>query len=243
MDTDTRIIVGEAVRIVEAAGPGAAFSTARLARLAAERACSQIDVNGLDLFDIDYEIRERLEDAGMVLDSLHHFGRIEGVPYCLDFIVRRRPPKGHAWAPNTLDGLESLFFSIGGFHQGRHEVAVVRDGGRWRSVIDSWGAGRMSIGAGRTGSRGAHGHRGGFRGIRSLFPKQLRGLFHVLYCVHAEGAVGLAGSAGYAVAGGAFYGSADAHAGKASPATHGCERLSLLDLDLFLLGDKHLYVL
>lgn len=148
MDKDTRIIVDEAVRIVEAAGPGAVFSAARLVRLVAEQASPRIDVDGLDFFEIDFEIRERLENSrSIVLDGTRHFGKIAGVPYCLDFVVRRRPPAGHAWTAEDLEGLESLFFSIGDFHQGRHEVAVVRDSGRWRSVIDSWGAGRMSIGS------------------------------------------------------------------------------------------------
>lgn len=117
--------------IVEAArelGPGTRASARELALCALDG----MDPDDLDdfLFDtgfdrLDEELRRAFEERGLILDVLHHTGLTLGLPYNLDFVVRRVANRKRG--PIAIGDFEGVSFSSGGFFQGWREVVVLRE--------------------------------------------------------------------------------------------------------------------
>lgn len=69
-------------------------------------------------------------EEDLFLDMSEHDGKVEGLPFNLDFVVRRRIEGGGLDADQLLDGLEWAHFEIGGRAYGGSEITfrAVEDG-------------------------------------------------------------------------------------------------------------------
>lgn len=137
-----RLVVDRAVEVISTAKPGTITTTRRVLNAAAENLGIQLssleDFEGGDLFGLHCAIRDRIDDIDSIfLDSLSHYGKVEGLPYNLDFVIRRRIGENHRHLPEILRNLESLHFCIGSLHQGHKEVVLVHEASGWRALINN----------------------------------------------------------------------------------------------------------
>lgn len=111
--------VSKILEIVRELEPGTRTSTAALAHEAG------VDIDEVDAFDLHFELKDACLVESILLDDMGSFGAVEGLPYCIDFVVRPiiNPYDGSV----SLDGLVGLYYSEGGFHQGRREMVLLKD--------------------------------------------------------------------------------------------------------------------
>lgn len=104
-----------------------------VARLVNEIEPSLLDEHGDTMFDdpIDLVTEALFDLAGdegdLLLDMSEHDGKVEGLPYNLDFIVRRRIGGKHLNADELLDKMEWFYFTVGGYFQGHPEITFRKD--------------------------------------------------------------------------------------------------------------------
>lgn len=116
---------------------------ATVARLAREIEPSLLDENSSgtvfenSMFDVTEAFLDLANDEGdLLIDMSEHDGKCEGLPYNLDFIVRRRIEGKHLDADELLDKLEWASFMIGGYFQGRSEIIFRKYQSTWTRVFD-----------------------------------------------------------------------------------------------------------
>ena len=77
------------------------------------------------LFEVDCLLREACLERGLLLDTLHHAGMAEGLPFNLDSIARR--VVNRKIGPVPFDDVEGVALSWGGYSQGWRHATVLRE--------------------------------------------------------------------------------------------------------------------
>ena len=72
---------------LQAAPDGYDITTAQLVQVAGY---SLEDFNFMDLFDVHFALFEAAKKAGLTLDMSEHENKVEGLPFNLDFILRKQ---------------------------------------------------------------------------------------------------------------------------------------------------------
>lgn len=117
-------ILDRLVDVVAAMEPGSSSSVSLLVAELFPGA----DLGFRELFDIDSRLRDSCEDRGILLDTIHHYGMVEGPPSNLDFTVRRIV-NGRG-APVSYDEVDGAMLTMCGYAAGRWEsedFVVLRD--------------------------------------------------------------------------------------------------------------------
>ena len=79
-------IIPVLIERLNAAPDGYDITTAQLLQVAGYRL---EDFEFMDLFDIHFALFEAAEKAGMTLDMSSHENKVEGLPFNLDFILKK----------------------------------------------------------------------------------------------------------------------------------------------------------
>lgn len=90
------------------------------------------------MLDVTEALFDLAADEGdLLLDMSEHDGKIEGLPFNLDFIVRRRVSGKRLNVDELLEKLEWLYFTIGGCSQGRQGITFRKgDDHAWVQMDD-----------------------------------------------------------------------------------------------------------
>ena len=79
-------IIPVLIERLKASSDGYDITTAQLLQVAGYRLD---DFEFMDLFDIHFALFEAAEKAGLTLDMSSHENKVEGLPFNLDFILRK----------------------------------------------------------------------------------------------------------------------------------------------------------
>ena len=84
--TTVNEIVAEMIKMLREAPDGTVTTTARLIK---DTGYERSEYYGLDLIEVHFALMEEAEKAGITLDMSSHEGKDEGMPYSLEFVLRK----------------------------------------------------------------------------------------------------------------------------------------------------------
>ena len=84
--TTVNEIVAEMIKMLREAPDGTVTTTARLMM---DTGYERSEYYGLDLIEVHFALMEEAEKAGITLDMSSHEGKDEGMPYSLEFVLRK----------------------------------------------------------------------------------------------------------------------------------------------------------